>query len=256
MNGEYIPVTLLFAVEMLEILGADALRTMFQRVEVLSLRNMCGEGVSLTHKEWKYSAPFLNLFPNRLSEYLLNGTEDATVKPILVDFLECLLANHPVSGHLRICNKLLPLLQHSDKGVHDRIKAKAIELQSKISVKRDQVYESFLKTINITELEASIQKIATTNTRPDINSQMALTDRPPWYNSVDSVVESHITTELLMGSTSVIDFSQLYTMVNQIIRKVKPGPMQSQVIGRLTSTFNSNHILFTFGCINIASMSK
>lgn len=203
---------------------------------------MGGEGVSLTHDEWKYASTFLNIFPIRLSAYLLNGVSSPLMEPILVDFVDCLLANHPLTGKLRICNKILPLLQFSNNNVHARIKTRAKELQGKISIQRDDVYKQLLDTVNIQKMEEEIKELSA-NTQKTIVNQASLTGCPPWYSFDDAKIPTLIITELLMGSRSKVNLSQIYTMMNQTIRKVKPGPTQSQIIDRLTTTFAANYIL-------------
>jgi hypothetical protein len=235
----YLPVTFVFSLEMLEIFGADTLHKLLQGLEVLSLRNMCREGVSLTHKEWKFIAPHLNVYPIRLSEYLLNGVVNQPIEPVLVDFLECLLKHHPLTGKVRVCNKLLPLLQFGSHVVHLRIQSKSRELKEKISSQRNIVYERHLSTVKIAEMETRIKELAATHSKSHITNQTSLTGCPSWYNS-GPIVAPHIIAELLMGCSIKVDFSQIYTMVQQTIRKIKPGPAQAQIIDRLTSAFYAN----------------
>lgn len=45
--------------------------SIFPNTEVLSLRNICGEGVSLSHEEWDAMAKELEFFPSELVDFLL-----------------------------------------------------------------------------------------------------------------------------------------------------------------------------------------
>jgi hypothetical protein len=198
--------------------------------------------VSLSHKEWKFITSHLSLYPVCLSEYLLNGSaHDQSIESVLVDFLECLLSNHPLSGKIRVCNKLLPLLQFCSGTVHSHIQSKSKLLQGKISAKRDAVYAKILSEVNISEMEHQIQALSATHSKPHANNQVSLTGCPLWYNT-DQTVALYIIAELLMGCSIVIDLSQIYSMVYQTIHKVNPSPFQSQITGRLTSTFDANYI--------------
>ena len=52
-------------------------------LEVLGLRNMHEEGISVTHVEWNFIVPYLNQFPTNLSQYLLHGKDFPDIFPIL-----------------------------------------------------------------------------------------------------------------------------------------------------------------------------
>lgn len=77
-NNDYVIHTINSPLEILQIFGDD----IFPNFEVLSLRNLCGEGTSLTHEEWSVMAEELEFFPHELANYLLerniidkNGTK-------------------------------------------------------------------------------------------------------------------------------------------------------------------------------------
>lgn len=86
--------------------------------EILSMRSLCNYGIILTHGEWAFLAPHLELCSIQLSEYLLEGKGTFTfIEPFLVEFLERLLLSHlffdKPSFQFKVCMKLLPLLKYS-----------------------------------------------------------------------------------------------------------------------------------------------
>lgn len=70
MGDEYIIHTLNSSLEVLQIFG-DSINSVFPDTEVLSLRNICGEGISLTHEEWDYMTSEIMYFPGELAHFLL-----------------------------------------------------------------------------------------------------------------------------------------------------------------------------------------
>ena len=64
--------TLSSPVEVLRIIGQTALQDVFVNTELLSLRNVRGEGCSLTHDEWKFVTEELEYFPQELTEFLFD----------------------------------------------------------------------------------------------------------------------------------------------------------------------------------------
>lgn len=205
---------------------------------------MSGEGITITHKEWDFIRPFLEVCPLSLSEFLLAGTPSTMIDPILVSLIDRLLSHRPASDQIQVCNKLLPLLQSSTSATHKQISTKAKELHEEINKKRDEVYERLWPQFDAAEnlllqIRVLIQQTANKAVTPN---QTALTGRPQWYETYDRDSRA-ITAKLLLNNPNLIDFSQIYTMVQQTIRKVKPGPTQSQIIAKLTNTYSAENIL-------------
>lgn len=93
---------------MLNIFG-KSISKVFPETEVLSLRNVTGEGISLTHDEYTFMADELQYFPQQLSTYLLESESyehSLLEETLLGDFIVHLLNVHSLSGGLRLCNKV------------------------------------------------------------------------------------------------------------------------------------------------------
>lgn len=194
------------------------------------------EGVNFTHEEWAFVGRFLPIFPIRLSEYLLDLKNVNSIEPVLVDFIVCLLANHPLSGYIRVCNKLLPLLHNSSSEYHDIITKEAKQLDKRINEKRDALYHTIQQQSPINELQQQVDGIiAKFNLSSNVGvlSQISLTNIPPWYDYPPEEIQN-IVLQLLMGSTSLVTLEHLYNMIQQTIRKIKPGPSQQLIIDQLT----------------------
>ena len=117
-GGEYGISTLSSPVEILKIIGKQAINNVFSETETLGIRNIRGEGCTLTQEEWVFISKELQYFPIGLTEFLFEPVSGATakivpkkIKQVLADFIVWLLLRHPLQGSIRVCNKLIPLLK-------------------------------------------------------------------------------------------------------------------------------------------------
>ena len=125
MDGVYQISTTEISVEVLKILGQQALQEVFAGTQVLGLLNICGEGCSMTIAEFDLIRPHLELFPHHFVEFLLYSKSrkmTPDIESLMVEFVQRLLKFHPHSGETHHCNKLLMLLNHCSSDVHQKIK--------------------------------------------------------------------------------------------------------------------------------------
>lgn len=161
----------------------NTIHKVFPDTEVLSLRNICGEGLSLTHDEYAFFAKQLEYFPEPLSAFLLDGnvnTPDIVEEVLLQDFIAWLLLTHPLSGQLRLCNKLVSLLQQSSPQAHHQIKTTATILQQRIEKTYGDVY---LKHFHAVEnIDVLIERAMKCQTGQQYVNQVEITGLPRYLS--------------------------------------------------------------------------
>ena len=152
-DKNYIIDTLSSPVEVLRIIGQNALSTVFVNTEILSLRNIRGEGCSLTHEEWEFMLPVLKCFPEELADFLLTPVSGASarevphaIQELMIDFVLTLLKIHPLKGNIKVCHKLIALC---DLKLHQLAIPAAKILSKAISAFTAEEYKKILAKTDI-----------------------------------------------------------------------------------------------------------
>ena len=251
-RDQYYIDTIVSPAEVLDIIGNPSLRSVFDTTEVLSLINMCGEGISVSLEEWSFMYTPLSFFPNRLTSFLFDTETTSGVRgvppalqPLMIDFVEWMLHNHPLEGNIRICNKLLSLLKQCDSAVHKRITLLAAEVLRQIESKATSVYQQMLTKIDMKDMVSSIHKISESKTHKlkDLK-QTSLTGIPPWYKNADDLVDQAIIVRLLLHSDGLLDWSLLPTIAAMSSQDPKTATSaQHQIVAFLKNTFFAEYIL-------------
>ena len=212
--------TLASPIEVLKIIGDKQLQAVFPNTQTLGIRNVCGEGCSLTHQEFDFIAGPLEWFPEKLTWFLfdpVSGTDARKVpkelQPVLADFIEYLLQNHPVEGDLRVCNKLIPLLTDCETSYHDRFVAAAEKLHKLIEVKATEKYQEELSKVTITTIVAEVEeisKLASVRLANKKLKQTSFTDTPAWCgDDADQFVDKSILVQLLLSDGKFTNWAAL-----------------------------------------------
>jgi ankyrin repeat protein len=271
-HGEYIVKTIQISVEVLSMLGRSALQSAFAGTEVLSLRNLRGEGCSLTHPEWDLLVTHLPLFPNVLINYLLetNANKDTSdmsenLQMHIVTLLQRLYVSHPLTGDNRLCNKLAHFLRKCPVAVHAMIQPSAESLSKKIEMATVLVYQKLLEEISTAKLQQRVAHIVQTHATAvedvvKIN-QTRLTGIPRWYKNDGRVVDQGVIVQLLMDSSSLSDWNQLPNISpGKITADVNGNPgTQDHVVGYLKKAFDAefnptHEVLLANGYLKVAQL--
>jgi len=206
---------------------------------------MRGEGCSLTHEEWEFMSKEIFYFSPELTSFLLDPISGGKAKevppdmePELVGFLDWMVTNSPLSGNIRVCNKLLPLLKNTDEKVNTLLTSNAKSLHDRIEEKTAEVYQKMLFECNIKELIQHIQHIDQTKTvKLKENKQSTLTGVPVWYLDADSLVKQTVLVQLLLTSTELTNWEALPQIMPGDDKSTVATDAQQHVVSFLRGTF-------------------
>ena len=241
------------SVEIMKIFD-EPLCHVFAGSEVLCLNNACGEGISLTHDEQDFLLAQLQFFPPELTDFLLGRTEyietgiiPPLIQQALEDLLDWMLCVHPLEGKLRVCNKLLSLLQSASPHFHDHIRKQADRLQKRIEEKTILVFQALFKAVK--DPKHMLDIIHRYQPQPVLAIDQTLyTGRPQWYKESDKTVDEAIVVQLLMANSRLQHWENTYKPTGKL-PKVGVSQAQLQTILHLTRIFNAEYILIF--CFNI-----
>jgi len=244
-NGRYNIQTLVSAIEVLKIMGPEAVGSVFADSEVLSLINVCGEGTSLTIQEWEFLLRELVYFPPSLAAGLIDARDDNlthTDKNDLIDFVQWVLRDHPLQGNIRLVNKLLHFVKNDNELYHKLVKPLAAELHNKIEDRTTEVYMKLLAETDMKNLLKMIGDIDRTQTvKLAENKQNQLTGIPPWYKGAEVNVEKSVICRLLLNSSKLNDqwtnLPPVPVAVTNNKKKVDSGSVKERVINYLKYSF-------------------
>ena len=247
-DGKYYIDTVVSSVEIMKIFD-KTLCEVFAGSEVLCLYNIHSEGLSLTKLEWDFLIAELQYFPSNLTKFLLSvnmNTEPEhipLIKQALEDLLDWLLYVHPLSGVLRICNKLLSLLQNSHPYVHKRVKSQASRLQKNIEQAVVTTYTRLLS--QAPPLDVMLAKILSYQPSEIKVDQGKIIGVPSWYKLDDQLVEESIVVQLLIANADLQSLQKL-TSVSSSGNKnnaSRVSQAQEQTIAHLKHIFYAEYIL-------------
>lgn len=230
--------TLKTPVEVLEFFEMSV-ANVFQQTEVLSLRNICGEGISLTHGEWDFMAEGLAFFPRDLSAFLLEGcASDLTplLEILLRDFVVWQCYTHPETSNIRLLNKILSLLQDCSPFTYKSIIDSSKTLLLKIEKSIADHYATLVSPDILASANLKIKRIQQ-NLNP--KKQSDLTGLPKWWNVTVSSVDELFVAQLLMNKRSNNPLS--------LPKSEKPQRTELQAIKQLTEMFQAECIIY-FAC--------
>lgn len=251
-DGKYHVETLESSIELLKIFGSS-ISEVFANTEVLALRNVGKEGISLTHEEWDMLRAELTHFPAALTRYLFDPSHlvDATLSSSLVDmykFLNSVLLQDFVIwlltvgnfGKLRLCNKLIALLQEGDIYVHRMIAAAASELQDRIEAQTVQLCSELWNAVP--DLQHLIKQLQAVHQTEVIVNQTALTRIPSWCNTRDGYVDRRIVVQLLMDCSQLQSLNHISS--NKRDFEEEMTAVQQAAIKTLVTLFDAENIQF------------
>lgn len=208
--------TLVCALAVLKVFRKDAIRRVFANTEVLLLRNLMGEGVSLTHEEWRILYPELMYSSERFTSLLLEGGTDNDYKWDIHDLLLRVMKSHPLEGNSRLCNKLLTFLSDL-KAVCFRnpitlIEDFANQLSSNIAEETLKTYNDLIAQVNLTEVGRQINEITQNylTKLPGCLSQVSVSGLPKWYNPSERDVDQSFLLHLLFKIDEISDLEIMF----------------------------------------------
>ena len=249
-NGKFFISTLSSPIEVLKIFRPNALKSVFVHTEILGLRNVHGEGCSLTHEEWVFAAKELRYFPPKLTDFLLKHVSGAgarkvpaDIMPDLAQFVIWLLCNHPTQGNIRVCNKLIPLC---DSTYHPKFLAEARKLLATIEGEATTKYEELRVGVDLHTLVSSITEIAKkalSNLGQRELKQTSVTGIPKWFKHADEPVENTILAQLLLCSNGLEHWEALPSTFTMEENPESAADPQQFVISYLKEVFMLEYIL-------------
>lgn len=276
-DGKYKVNTIACAFEVLKIFGQEAIQEVFRLSEVLSLRNLFGEGVSITHEEWRNLWPELTYFSERFTNHLLENYNNNEPEQIhhewgnlwpdfsmtTTELLESphignntwewlneekkqlifkILETHLLQGDSRLCNKLLSFLSHEKIDFHDAILPKAKDLYRRITHQILDIYTQQIANIDLKSIEDQIDQVFTEN--PKVAPKQTDVSRiPKWYSSSKFVVDKRILLQLLFQTDEAGDWSRVeYASMKSKTTEGTSDSSQAQVINHICTVFNAEYI--------------
>jgi hypothetical protein len=218
-DGKYTIKHLISPAEVLDIIGKSVIDSVFSNTEVLCLRNVYGEGTSLTHEEWEFMAEHLAYFPSDLTKSMVdhydhNRKVAPEIRAVLVKFINWLLTHHPTDKGLRVVNKLVPFIKDSDETVHKLLSGNAYKLHVKIEDLTKAKYMRMLQDCDSDLLFKTINGLVKKVDRERgyrYLKQTELTGEPQWLKGVeyDSTVDPTILVRLFLLSDELLDWTNL-----------------------------------------------
>lgn len=260
-DGKYKVNTLVCVLEVLKVYGKEAIQLVFANTEVLALRNVMGEGVSLTQEEWNILREELGYSSTSLASKLLDGArDDEFTYGDIVDLVSRVIKRHPLEGNSRICNKLVSFLStydtkkqqvrgHAYASTDEEIitnEAKA--LYERITEKTRKVYSKLIKDTDLVSICNQIDEISSSlpNLPHGVN-QLSVSRQPNWYSSSEQFVDKTILLQLLFKSDEMSSWQKIESHEKpKHTNNSKRAPFDSHghIIDHISNNFQAEYILF------------
>lgn len=236
---------------MLKIFGRDSIRKVFQGAQVLSLRNIMGEGLSLTHEEWNILWPELSYFSEDFAKILLEntGTDNLEASDAL-QLVENIFKRHPNEGDSKLCNKLVGIVPSNSNLDHQDICEQARNLYVQITKEIQDVYA---QSTTSSELDSLAKAIIAQTKSLSIDPHATLiqpSNKPSWYRKSRAPVARNIILQLLFQSNSLEKWenvkdempSNRSEMPSNRKRQREEADPQAQVVAHIREVFGYEYI--------------
>lgn len=247
-DGTYRLESLGCALEVLKIFGRDAIQEVFKTSQVLGIRNIFGEGTTLTHEEWNILVPELSHMSEDFASLLLESPNIKKRPSWFYQEFERLVLrvfnSHPYRGDSRLCNKLLSLVVpgHSIPGAI----IAAESLYSRIVDETLEVYYKITEKVDFDEVVKQIDQMVAKMPKGDPN-QLQVSRLPKWYNPRKALVDRGTLLRLLFKTSDLQDWTQNNRIFSPRPRDEEENDSHAQVVRHIQREFAAEYIhSFTF----------
>lgn len=261
--------TLVCTLEVLKLFGKKVIQQVFATTQVLTLRNMFGEGVSLTHEEWEILWPELVYSSKSFAAQLLEGGKDFKRNEIIdsdISDLVCRIMSikpdptqeprihaHPLKGSSRLCNKLLSFVTDQNDSIHSAVVKKACEFYDTITNMTLETYSKLIENVDLQTIADEIDEIIETLPKVRLN-QLLVSPKPSWYPTEEEVkqkstfepspyVDPTVLLQLIFKSDELHTLKGDMTYAPMIMKQ-ELTDSQTEVAHHIGKIFTAEYILY------------